>query len=133
MTTSNDNADAILTAELLTSTVYISLWRTEPLRDESGTEESGTDYARVAVLAADWTVIGDGPNGGRSVSNDNNIDFGTVGAGGWGSTVGWAGIHTAATAAGNMLRYYPFTNGAVDLSAAGTPFYIPAGDFVVEL
>ena len=133
MAFSTPKADAILTADLLTANRWISLWRTDPTDAETGTEESGTGYARFQMTAADWSAIY-ALNGGRAVNNVINIDFGTVGAGGWGAAVGWAAVHTAATAAGNMIYHYPFEGDrTVDLSVVGTPFYIPAAAFVVQV
>jgi hypothetical protein len=122
--------DAILTDYILAGTVYISLWETDPLDDGSGTEESGTGYARQPMAPGDWDAIAD-LNGGRALVSNVVIDFGTVGAGGWGSTIGWVGVHDAVTA-GNLLYHYAFTDEPVDLSVVGTPFTIPAGLFVIQ-
>lgn len=128
-TMTEDMADDILTDLLLTSTVYLSLWRTEPLRDESGTEETGTGYARETMTTGNWGALGD-VGSLRGVTSGIVVDWGTVGAGGWGTGIGWVGVHTAASGAGNLRGYWDITGGARDLSTPGTPVMIPLGDLV---
>jgi len=78
-------------------TAYVALYVGDP--QDGGTEVSGVDYAREETAGSDWgnatfTI----PIG--SISNVNDIDFGTAG-GAWG-TVDSVAIFDAATD-GNML------------------------------
>ena len=92
---------------------YVGLWTTT-LTDSStgstGTEASGTNYARVAVNASGgaspaWSAVS-----GGATSNANAITFATAGAS-WG-TITYAAVLDASSA-GNMLLYGSVTSQAV--------------------
>lgn len=77
--------------------VEIALYTDGPYDDGSGTEVSGTDYARLEVTANSTnfsgpTTEGTDPGNGYYVENGVDFDFGTVGAGGWGQIVGFAAL-----------------------------------------
>jgi hypothetical protein len=78
------------------TTVYVSLWTSDPTDAGSGTEVSGGSYARTAVTFA-------APSNGVT-TNDADVTFPTATAS-WG-TVGWIGINDAATS-GNLLYHTP--------------------------
>lgn len=77
--------------------VWVALFNTFPEKDGSGTEVTGTGYARVSTAVGDWS------RSGQTISNDNAVDFPAVGAGAWGDIWGFA-IFDASTN-GNMLYY----------------------------
>lgn len=79
--------------------LYISLYTTDPGEDDSGTEVSGTNYARTAV------TFNAASNG--SATNDGDVTFPAAGSGGWG-TVSHIGVHDASSA-GNLLFYGALT------------------------
>ena len=61
--------------------IYVGLFVGDP--DVAGVEVSGTNYARVSTVPADWNQA---TSADPSVtSNLNVVDFGTIGAGGWGT------------------------------------------------
>ena len=106
------------------TTVYVSLWTTDPTDAGSGTEvsTSGTSYARTAVSFA--TASGTSGN----VLNDADVTFPTATAS-WG-TVGWIGINDAATS-GNLLYHTALdTAKAID---SGDIFKISTGNLSVTL
>lgn len=76
------------------TTVYVSLYTTNPDEDDSGTEVSGGSYARTSVTFG-------APSNGTS-TNSADVTFPTATAS-WG-TVSHIGIHDASTA-GNLLYY----------------------------
>jgi hypothetical protein len=78
------------------TTVYVSLWTSDPTDAGSGTEvsTSGTSYARTAV------TFGAPSNG--VTTNSAAVEFPQATAS-WG-TVGWIGINDAATS-GNLLYH----------------------------
>lgn len=110
-------------------TLYVALFTTDPTDAASGTEVSGTGYARVAVAAslsnfsgtqsAGSTTASTG-TGGRS-SNNATINFGTAG-GSWG-TVTHMAIFDASTA-GNMLFHKALTTSRT--ITTGDPVTFPA-------
>lgn len=91
----NKIADAVLRGQALgaPATFYIRLNTTSCSDSASGTEVTGTGYARVAVTSslANWagtqsagsTTASTGTSG--TTSNNNAITFPTPGAGGWGT------------------------------------------------
>ena len=76
------------------ASVWIGLYTAVPSDAGGGTEVSGTGYARIQMTGG-WTVTV------NVADNTAIIDFGTAGAGGWG-TIGWVGIFDAVTG-GNLL------------------------------
>jgi hypothetical protein len=88
------------------ASVYVALFTSDPAEDASGTEVSGTDYARVQVAAAAWNSASNGV-----VTNNGAITFPEAGSGGWG-TVTHVAIFDAASG-GNMYHY-----GALSSSVA---------------
>jgi len=104
------------------STIYVSLWTSNPGDDASGAEVSGGSYAR-AVVTFDTAT---GTTG--LVATDADITFPTATAG-WG-TVGWIGINDALSG-GNLLYHT-----ALDLPKtidSGDIFKITTGNLTVEL
>jgi len=104
------------------TTIYVSLWTSNPGDDASGAEVSGGSYAR-AVVTFDTAT---GTTG--LVATDADITFATATAG-WG-TVGWIGINDALSG-GNLLYHT-----ALDLPKtidAGDIFKITTGNLTVEL
>jgi hypothetical protein len=102
------------------TTVYVSLWTTDPTDAGSGTEVSGGSYARTAVTFA-------APSNGVT-TNNADVTFPTATAS-WG-TVGWIGINDAATS-GNLLYHSPLdTSKTID---SGDIFKISTGNLSVTL
>ena len=102
------------------TTVYVSLWTTDPTDAGSGTEVSGGSYARTAV------TFGAPSNG--VTTNSADVTFPTA-TGSWG-TVGWIGINDALTT-GNLLYHSP-----LDVSktvTSGDIFKISTGNLSVTL
>jgi hypothetical protein len=102
------------------TTVYVSLWTTDPTDAGSGTEVSGGSYARTAVTFA-------APSNGVT-TNSADVTFPTA-TGSWG-TVGWIGINDALTS-GNLLYHSP-----LDVSktvTSGDIFKISTGNLSVTL
>jgi hypothetical protein len=108
------------TAYTAPTTVYVSLWTSDPTDAGSGTEVSGGSYARTAVTFA-------APSNGVT-TNDADVTFPTATAS-WG-TVGWIGINDAATS-GNLLYHTPLdTAKTID---SGDIFKITTGNLSVTL
>ena len=111
---------------------FVSLYTSSPGDDDSGTEVSGTNYARVEVNengggTPAWNVaVVDGV--GYLVDNANAITFPTAGSGGWG-TVSHFGIHDASTN-GNLLYHGALT--ASQTVNDGSTFEFAAGDLNIR-
>ena len=102
------------------TTVYVSLWTSDPTDAGSGTEVSGGSYARTAVTFA-------APSNGVT-TNSADVTFPTATAS-WG-TVGWIGINDALTT-GNLLYHSPLdTAKTID---SGDIFKISTGNLSVTL
>ena len=102
------------------STVYVSLYTTDPTDADTGTEVSGGSYARTAVTFG-------APSNGVS-TNSADVTFPTATAG-WG-TVTHIGIHDASTG-GNLLFHTPLsTSKTID---SGDIFKITSGNLSVTL
>jgi len=104
------------------TTVYVSLWTSDPTDAASGTEvsTSGTSYARTSVTFG-------APSNGVS-TNNADVTFPTATAS-WG-TVGWIGINDASTS-GNLLYHTALdTAKAID---SGDIFKIASGNLSVTL
>ena len=118
--------DALINATLRNTsytspaTVYVGLFTSDPTDAGSGTEVSGGSYARTAV------TFGAPSNG--VTTNSAAVEFPQA-TGSWG-TVGWIGIHDAATS-GNLLYHT-----ALDVSKVidtGDIFKISTGNLSVTL
>jgi len=104
------------------TTVYVSLWLSNPNDDGSGIEVSGGSYAR-AVVTFDTAT---GTTG--LVATDADVTFTTATAA-WG-TVGWIGINDALS--GGNLLYHTALDAAKTIDA-GDIFKITTGNLTVEL
>lgn len=95
-------------------TLYVALFTSEPAADGSGTEASGSGYARASIASslANWAgTQGAGTSGvstgtSGATSNNNAITFGAP-TGSWGTIVG-AALYDAPTG-GNMLFFGSLT------------------------
>ena len=102
------------------TTVYVSLYTSDPTDADTGTEVSGGSYARTAVTFG-------APSNGVS-TNSADVTFPTCTAS-WG-TVTHVGIHDASTA-GNLLFHTPLdTSKTID---SGDIFKITSGNLSVTL
>ena len=118
----NALVNAVLRNTTYTSptTVYVSLYTTDPTDADTGTEVSGGSYARTAV------TFGAPSNG--VTTNSADVTFPTCTAS-WG-TVTHVGIHDASTA-GNLLFHTPLdTSKTID---SGDIFKITSGNLSVTL
>ncbi len=114
------NATLRATTYTAPTTVYVSLWTSDPTDAGSGTEVSGGSYARTSV------TFGAPSNG--VTTNNADVTFPTATAS-WG-TVGWIGINDAATS-GNLLYHTALdTAKAID---SGDIFKIASGNLSVTL
>jgi hypothetical protein len=102
------------------TTVYVSLWTSDPTDAGSGTEVSGGSYARTAVTFA-------APSNGVT-TNNADVTFPTATAS-WG-TVGWIGINDSLTT-GNLL-YHTALDTAKTIDS-GDIFKITTGNLSVTL
>jgi len=108
------------TAYTSPTTVYVSLYTTDPTDADTGTEVSGGSYARTAV------TFGAPSNG--VTTNSADVTFPTSTAS-WG-TVTHIGIHDASTS-GNLLFHTPLdTSKTID---SGDIFKITSGNLSVTL
>jgi len=108
------------TAYTAPTTVYVSLWTSDPTDAGSGTEVSGGSYARTSVTFA-------APSNGVT-TNSADVIFPTA-TDSWG-TVGWIGIHDASTS-GNLLYHTPLD--ASKIIASGDILKIATGNLSVTL
>lgn len=102
---------------------YVSLHTADPTDAGTGTEVSGTGYARVQAEFNTAT----GTDASETTSTDTT--WAAAGSGGWG-TVGWIGLWDASTS-GNMIYHT-----ALDASKTideGDVFKIVAGSLTVTL
>jgi hypothetical protein len=118
--------DALINATLRNTsytspaTVYVGLFTSDPTDAGSGTEVSGGSYARTAVTFG-------APSDGVT-TNSGAVEFPQATAS-WG-TVGWIGIHDAATS-GNLLYHTALdTSKTID---NGDIFKIAIGSLSVTL
>jgi hypothetical protein len=100
-------------------TLYLALYTSDPGDDNSGTECSGTAYARQTIA---FTVTND------TASNTSAVEFPTAGSA-WG-TITHVGILDALTS-GNLLAHGALTDPKV--VAQGDVFRVPAGDLDITL
>jgi hypothetical protein len=108
------------TAYTAPTTVYVALYTSDPTDADTGTEVSGTSYARQAVTFG-------APSNGAS-TNSAAVEFPQAG-GSWG-TVSYIGIRDASTA-GNLL--YHTALDASKTIATGDVFRIASGSLSVTL
>ena len=114
------NATLRNTAYTSPTTVYVGLYTSDPTDANTGTEVSGGSYARTAV------TFGAPSNG--VTTNSGAVEFPQATAS-WG-TVGWIGIHDAATS-GNLLYHTALdTSKTID---NGDIFKIAIGSLSVTL
>lgn len=104
------------------TTVYVSLWLSNPNDDGSGIEVSGGSYAR-AVVTFDTAT---GTTG--LVATDADVTFVTA-TSAWGN-VGWIGINDALS--GGNLLYHTALDTAKTIDS-GDIFKITTGNLTVEL
>jgi len=102
------------------TTVYVSLWTSNPTDAGSGTEVSGGSYARTAVTFG-------APSDGVALNNAD-VTFPTATAS-WG-TVGWIGINDSST--GPNLLYHTALDTAKTIDS-GDIFKISTGNLSVTL
>lgn len=102
------------------TTVYLALYTTDPTDADTGTECSGTSYARQAITFG-------APSNGVS-TNSAAIEFPQAG-GAWG-TITHIGIRDALTV-GNLLYHTPLD--ASKTIATGDVFRVAAGSLSVTL
>jgi len=102
------------------TSVYVSLFTTDPTDAGNGTEVTGGSYARIQVTA--WTA----PSSNGTTANTNAITFPTATAS-WG-TVTHFGIHDALTT-GNLLIHGILS--AQKVVGDGDVFQFAAGDLDV--
>ena len=100
-------------------TLYLALYTSDPGDDNSGTECSGTAYARQTIA---FTVTAD------TASNTSAVEFPTAGSS-WG-TITHVGILDALTS-GNLLAHGALTSAKT--VASGDVFRVPAGDLDITL
>jgi hypothetical protein len=114
------NATLRNTAYTSPTTVYLALYTSDPTDADTGTEVSGTSYARQSI------TFGAPSNG--ATTNSAAIEFPQAG-GSWG-TVAYIGIRDASTS-GNLLYHTPLD--ASKTIATGDVFRIAAGSLSVTL
>ena len=101
------------------ATLYLALYTSDIGDDNSGTECSGTSYARQTIA---FTVTND------TASNTSAVEFPTAGSA-WG-TITHVGILDALTS-GNLLAHGALT--ASKTVAQGDVFRVPAADLDITL
>ena len=114
------NATLRNTAYTSPSTVYLALYTSDPTDADTGTEVSGTSYARQSITFG-------APSNGAS-TNSAAIEFPQAG-GSWG-TVTHIGIRDALTT-GNLLYHTPLD--ASKTIATGDVFRVASGSLSVTL
>lgn len=109
--------------------LYVGLFSTTPTANTgSGTEISGSSYARQAVASSAWSAISQNADTIHDqISNSNAITFPAVTTSGY--TVVGVGVWDAATA-GNLLWYQAVTSQAV---AVGNQYQIASGQLTLEV
>lgn len=101
------------------ATLYLALYTTNPGEGNTGTECSGTSYARQTIA---FTVVND------TASNTSAVEFPVAGSS-WG-TISYVGILDNSSG-GNLLAYGALTTAkAID---SGDVFRVEAGDLDITL
>lgn len=94
-------------------TPFIALYTAAPTESTSGTEVSGSSYARQSVVAASWTISGTAPT---QAANNVAVTFPIV------TTTGYTVLGAAlcdAVSAGNILRFGTTTSTAIIVGDQG--------------
>ena len=107
------------TAYTAPTTLYLAIHTTNPAEDNSGTEVSGSAYARQTVA---FTVTT------STASNTAAVEFPTA-TGSWG-TLTHVGVYDALTG-GNLLAYAALTTSKI--ISTNDVFRVPAGDLDITL
>lgn len=102
-----------------TKDMYMALFLDRTEDDGSGTEVSGTDYDRVLLDYNDWTVTAEG------ATYDADLEFPTVGVGGWGQITHW-GVMDDPTG-GDVVLWGNFGGGIPDEVEEGATVSVPGG------
>jgi len=103
------------------TSIYMALFNTNPTDAGTGTEVSGTNYARVSCKSAFSTT---GASSGSISNSDGAINFPTAGSGGWTTANHWA-LFDAATG-GNLLFYSPLDTPRTVASGQSASFAVGA-------
>ena len=104
---------------------YVSLHTADPTDAGTGTEVSGTGYAR--VQASFNTATGTD----ASETTDTDTTWAAAGSGGWG-TVGWIGLWDSAIGGSNNMIYHTALDASKTIDE-GDVFKITAGNLTVTL
>jgi len=117
----NKILDHVLTATSYTSpsTLYLALYTSDPGDDNSGTEVSGTNYARVSATFSVTANVG---------TNTAAIEYAAAGNA-WG-TITHVGVMDAASS-GNLLYHAALTSSKA--ITTGDIFRVPAGSLTVTM
>ena len=107
------------TAYTAPTTLYLAIHTTNPAEDNTGTEVSGSAYARQTVA---FTVTT------STASNTSAVEFPTA-TGSWG-TLTHVGVYDALTS-GNLLAYAALTTSKI--ISTNDVFSVPAGDLDITL
>jgi hypothetical protein len=107
------------TAYTAPTTLYLAIHTTNPAEDNTGTEVSGSAYARQSVA---FTVTT------STASNTSAVEFPTA-TGSWG-TLTHVGVYDALTS-GNLLAYAALTTSKI--ISTNDVFRVPAGDLDITL
>ena len=107
------------TAYTAPTTLYLAIHTTNPAEDNTGTEVSGSAYARQTVA---FTVTT------STASNTAAVEFPTA-TGSWG-TLTHVGVYDALTG-GNLLAYAALTTSKI--ISTNDVFRVPAGDLDITL
>jgi hypothetical protein len=107
------------TAYTAPTTLYLAIHTTNPAEDNTGTEVSGSAYARQTVA---FTVTT------STASNTAAVEFPTA-TGSWG-TLTHVGVYDALTS-GNLLAYAALTTSKI--ISTNDVFRVPAGDLDITL
>jgi len=97
------------------SSCYVALFLTDPTDAGTGTEVSGTGYARKAVTFCAPSQVG----GKAVIANTNKVEYDTP-ASAWGTVAYWA-IYTAAT--GGTLLSSGVISPAKTIAIGDPPFF----------
>ena len=79
------------TAYRTPTSIHVELYTADPTDADSGTQVSGTGYTAVTLTANTSNFVISTSGTAKRVTVAVDVDYGTAGAGGWG-TVGWVGL-----------------------------------------
>lgn len=105
------------------TSLYMALFTSDPGEDGSGTEVSGSGYAR--IQASSWSAPSNG-----STANSADIDFGFASGGSWG-TITHAAIFDASSG-GNLLIYGPLGSSKTVADGDGCLFRTGSVSFALS-